>query len=186
MWSDESSSTLFWREGRIRAAPIRPGVCCTSLWGLQWVNSRFSNILCPKNEVRNKCNCWTFCPTHPILLSLSPFHQSARQRRKQKCFQRRDGCKYSSVCSLNACGGLTLWPVHSCHNEQPQACRSNCPTTRLPSKCTIWRMSFSIDGCFAQLKPWFYAVHMTALSLHCCAGGMPDHNTFLFIVVSSS
>lgn len=66
-----------------------PGVNWTSLWWLQLVSSRFSNIMCPKNEVRNKCNCWTFCHTRPILLSLAPFHQSGRQRRRQKCFQRQ-------------------------------------------------------------------------------------------------
>ena len=46
------------KRGRWSDAPIMPSVYCTSLWGqcydlglLQLLRSRFSNIMCPKNEV---------------------------------------------------------------------------------------------------------------------------------------
>ena len=62
MWSDESRFTLFQSDGRIRvrreADEVIPGTYQTSLWGhcylglIQLVRSRFSNIMCPKNEVR--------------------------------------------------------------------------------------------------------------------------------------
>ena len=45
------------KRGRWSDAPIMPSACCTSLWGqcydvglLQLVRSRFSSIMCPKNE----------------------------------------------------------------------------------------------------------------------------------------
>ena len=46
------------KRGRWNDAPIMPSAYCTSLWGqcydlglLQLVRSKFSNIMCPKNEV---------------------------------------------------------------------------------------------------------------------------------------